>query len=307
MLDQITHLFRLRTILEEGSLRRASEKLNVTQPALSRSLAQLENYFGQQLVERHARGVKATAFGERVLSISNRIERYWEIAEDELRSEVAEKKTLMRIGGGPVWRSGILSGVLSQLQQRFPELVIELTTLVFGKTTQSLRDGHLDVAFTGVALEGGTSPSLERLKLTEVTNRVFAREDHPVFAHYRADGTIDRKRYLDYPWIVYSELPAYLAITEHAVAEHIGARPDIRFVCQNLLSVLTILQQSDALCLLPELAVHAVSAPRLVPIPLQLEANTVEIGMVFRRELLDWEPVSVLVELCRERFASPSV
>lgn len=304
MLDQITHLFRLRTILEEGSLRRASEKLNVTQPALSRSLAQLESYFGQQLVERHARGVRATAFGERVLSISNRIERYWEIAEDELRSEVVEKKTLMRIGGGPVWRSGILSGVLSQLQQRFPDLVIELTTLVYGKTTQNLRDGQLDVAFTGVALEGGTSPGLERVKLTEVTNRVFAREDHPVFAERDSKGHIDPLRYLEYPWIVYSELPAYRAITEHAVAEHIGERPNIRFVCQNLLSVLTILQHSNALSVLPALAVNAISAPRLVPVPLQLEANTVDVGMVFRRELLDWEPVSVLVELCKARFGA---
>lgn len=304
MLDQITHLFRLRTILEEGSLRGASEKLNVTQPALSRSLAQLESYFGQQLVERHARGVKATAFGERVLSISNRIERYWDIAEQELRSEVTEKKTLIRIGGGPVWRSGILSGVLSQLQQRFPDLVIELTTLVYGKTAQNLRDGHLDVAFTGVALEGGASPGIERIKLTEVTNRIFAREDHPVFAERGSDGTIDPVKYLAYPWIVYSELPAYRAITEHAVAERIGARPDIRFVCQNLLSVLTILQQSDALSVLPELSVHAVSAPRLLPVPLQLEANTVDVGIIFRRELWDWEPVRVLVDLCKERFGA---
>lgn len=302
MLDQITHLFRLRTILEEGSLRRASEKLNVTQPALSRSLAQLETYFGQKLVERHARGVKATAFGERVLSISNRIERYWEIAEHELRSEVAQKKTLIRIGGGPVWRSGILSGVLSQLQQRFPDLVIELTTLTYGKATQHLRDGHLDVAFSGVELDIGASYALERVGLTEVTNRVFAREDHPVFALRDADGHIDPKRYVDYPWIVYSELPVYRVITEHAVAEHIGARPEIRFVCQNLLSVLTILQQSNALSLLPELAVQAVSAPRLMPLPLRLEANTVEIGMIFRKEMLDWEPVRVLVELCKERF-----
>jgi DNA-binding transcriptional LysR family regulator len=303
MLDQITHLFRLRTILEEGSLRRASEKLNVTQPALSRSLAQLESFFGQQLVERHARGVRATAFGARVLSVSNRIERYWEIAEHELRSEVTEKKTLMRIGGGPVWRSGILSGVLSTLQQRFPNIVIELTTLVYGRTPQHLRDGQLDVAFTGLMLEG-PSHGLERLKLTEVTNRVFAREDHPVFAMADSNGDIARASYLGYPWIVYSELPAYRAITDHAVAEHLGQRPDIRFICQNLLSVLTILQQSDALCVLPHLGVQAVNAPRLVPVPLVLEANTVEIGMVFRKELWDWEPVQVLADLCRQRFAT---
>ncbi|SMQ85431.1 DNA-binding transcriptional regulator, LysR family [Devosia lucknowensis] len=302
MLDQITHLFRLRTILEEGSLRRASEKLNVTQPALSRSLAQLESYFGQQLVERHARGVKATAFGERVLSISNRIERYWEIAEHELRSEVTQKKTLIRIGGGPIWRSGILAGVLSQLQQQFPGLVIEFSTLTYTRTAQQLREGQLDVAFTGLALAEGHG--LERVRLTEVTNRVIAREDHPVFAAAERTGTFDSRMLLDYPWIVYSELPAYREITEHAVVQHLGRTPDVAFVCQNLLSVLTILQQSQALSVLPAMAIGAVSAPRLKPIPLLLEGNTVDVGMIFRRELMDWEPVKVLAALCEAHFGA---
>ncbi|MEQ1408709.1 LysR family transcriptional regulator [Neorhizobium sp. Rsf11] len=302
MLDQITHLFRLRTILQEGSLRRASEKLNITQPALSRSLAQLESYFGQRLVERHARGVKATAFGERVLSVSSRIERYWEIAEHELRAEAMDEKGVMRIGGGPVWRSGVLSGVLSQLQKRFPRLLIEFTTLTFGKTLQDLHEGRLDVAFGGVFNDGGTSQRFARIKLTEVSNHVMAREDHPLFATRRQDGGIAASDLLEYPWIVYSELPAYREITQHTIAEHLGGSPDIRFVCQNLLSVLTILQQSDCLCVLPELSVHAVAAPRIVPVPLPLKRNTAEIGMIFRTELQDWEPMKALVELCRTRF-----
>lgn len=302
MLDQITHLFRLRTILEEGSLRRASEKLNVTQPALSRSLAQLESYFGQQLVDRHARGVKATAFGEKVLSVSNRIERYWEIAEHELRSEVSNEKTVMRIGGGPVWRSGILSGVLAGLQSRFPDLLIEFTTLTYGKTIDDLREGRLDVAFGGVFNDGGNSARLARVKLTEVTNRIMAREGHPIFASRDERGEIPLERYRAFPWIVYSELPAYRETTQHAIAERIGGAPDIRFICQNLLSVLTLLQQSDCLCLLPELAVGAVHAPRIVPLPLRLAGNVAEIGMIFRTEMRDWAPMQTLITLCEDKF-----
>lgn len=301
MLDQITHLFRLRTILEEGSLRRASEKLNVTQPALSRSLAQLESYFGQQLVDRHARGVKATPFGEKVLSVSNRIERYWEIAEHELRAEVTDEKTVMRIGGGPVWRSGILSSVLAELQSRYPRIIIEFTTLTFGQTLQDLREGRLDVAFGGVFNDGGSSPRFARIKLTEVANYVMAREDHPLLADRNSDA-IPPSNLLAYPWIVYSELPTYREITQHTIAEHIGGMPDIRFVCQNLLSVLTILQQSDCLCVLPYLSVQAVNSPRIVPIPLPMRRRTAEIGMIFRTEMRDWAPMRTLVDLCQEKF-----
>ncbi|KFC71191.1 Transcriptional regulator [Devosia sp. LC5] len=301
MLDQITHLFRLRTILEEGSLRRASEKLNVTQPALSRSLAQLESYFGQQLVERHARGVKATPFGEKVLSVSNRIERYWEIAEHELRAEVTDEKTIMRIGGGPVWRSGILSSILAELQSSYPRIVIEFTTLTYGKTLQDLREGRLDVAFGGVFNDGGSSPRFARVKLTEVTNYVMAREDHPLLAGKNPDA-IPPSSLRAYPWIVYSELPAYREITEHTVAEYIGGLPDVRFICQNLLSVLTILQQSDCLCVLPYLSVQAVNSPKIVPIPLPMRRSTADIGMIFRTEMRDWAPMKTLLRLCQDKF-----
>jgi len=299
MLDQITHLFRLRTILEEGSLRRASEKLNVTQPALSRSLAQLEGYFGQQLVERHARGVKATPFGEKVLSISNRIERYWEIAEQELRSDASDEKAVIRIGGGPVWRSGVLSRVLAELQSRHPNIVIEFTALTYGRTLDDLHEGRLDVAFGGVFNDGGTSKRFSRVKLTDVANHVMAREDHPLL---RAGTPVVPERLVDYPWIVYSELPAYREITQHMISQHIGEAPPIRFICQNLFSVLTILQQSDCLCVLPHLAVQEVNSPRIVPIDLPLQRNVAEIGMIFRSEMADWAPMQTLVALCKARF-----
>ena len=66
MLDYVTHLFRLKAIIEEGSLGRAAQRLNVTQPALSRSVSQLEKHFGQPILIRHSRGVAPTPFGERV-------------------------------------------------------------------------------------------------------------------------------------------------------------------------------------------------------------------------------------------------
>ena len=84
MLDIVTHLFRLQAIVEESSLRRAAARLNVTQSALSRSLAQLEAYFGRPILERHARGVRPTPFGERVLSESLRLQRQWTISEQSL-------------------------------------------------------------------------------------------------------------------------------------------------------------------------------------------------------------------------------
>jgi DNA-binding transcriptional LysR family regulator len=52
------------TVAEEGQLTRAAEKLHVAQPALSKSIAQLEGQLGLKLLDRHSRGVTLTAAGE---------------------------------------------------------------------------------------------------------------------------------------------------------------------------------------------------------------------------------------------------
>ncbi|WP_196258152.1 LysR family transcriptional regulator [Pelagibacterium limicola] len=304
MLDQITHLFRLRIILEEGSLRRATERLGLTQPALSRSLAQLEAHFGQPLVERHARGVKATPFGARVLKVSNRIERYWDIATHELTVPAGNEKIRLRIGAGPAWRSGILSPVLVEMQRRFPFLVVEMIPLVFGKALDDLREGKIDVAYGGIISEPFDSANLVSHKLTEVTNQVMARKDHPIFRTATADGTIPSDQLLAYPWIVYTELPIYRETTMHAIYERLGRDPDVRLICQNLLTALTMIQQSDSLCVLPSLAAIDALSPPVVPIPVALHLRKADIGMIYRDELTDWEPMAALVDLCRAHFGT---
>ncbi|MBU2774841.1 LysR family transcriptional regulator [Acidithiobacillus ferrooxidans] len=72
------------TIVREGSLRRAAEKLYVTASALDRRLQDLEEELGTQLFERHARGMRLTAAGEIYV---NYIRRH--IAESErVQSEI---------------------------------------------------------------------------------------------------------------------------------------------------------------------------------------------------------------------------
>ncbi|MDD7973224.1 LysR family transcriptional regulator [Roseinatronobacter alkalisoli] len=306
MLDQITHLFRLRTILAEGSLRRAAEKLNVTQPALSRSLAQLEARFGQPLVERHARGVVATAFGTRVLAVSNRIERYWEIAEHELTSDQTQFKMRMRIGAGPLWRSGILSPIFVEMQKRHPELIFEVVPLTFGETAKDLAEARLDVAFSGM-LSGNPGETgkynLIRHKLAEISNEIMAREDHPIFNDLDSDALVRPAALLDYPWIVYTEWPIYGEITQHMIYERLGRNADIRMLCQNLLVTLTMLQQSDNLCFLPEFAINSARAPRVVPVPFTLHPRRADVGIVHRKELSDWAPMQTLIDLSQELFS----
>lgn len=54
----------LETLVEEGSFRRAAERLGVTQPHVSQSLRRLEEKYGAMIVDRHASPFRLTPLGE---------------------------------------------------------------------------------------------------------------------------------------------------------------------------------------------------------------------------------------------------
>src|SRR6188472_1668916 len=75
-------LERFVDVVESGSLSRTSRRLNISQPALSKSLGLIEERLGMKLLERGPRGVRATNFGDvfykRARTIISQFRRTWE-------------------------------------------------------------------------------------------------------------------------------------------------------------------------------------------------------------------------------------
>jgi DNA-binding transcriptional LysR family regulator len=91
---ELRHLRCLVAIVEAGGFTGAAAELGVTQPAVSRTLAALEDVLGVRLLRRTSREVVLTAAGERVLAHSRRV-----LAEvEELAREARSGRTRLRIG-----------------------------------------------------------------------------------------------------------------------------------------------------------------------------------------------------------------
>jgi DNA-binding transcriptional LysR family regulator len=60
----LRHLRNMLAVIEEGSLGKAAEKLNISQPALTKSIQRLEEQLGVKLFERKARGMEATSYAD---------------------------------------------------------------------------------------------------------------------------------------------------------------------------------------------------------------------------------------------------
>lgn len=291
-------LFRFQAIAEAGSVRRAAEALNVTQPALSRSLSQLEKAYGEALLERHARGVRPTAFGQRLLSTISRLARDWELAEAELAGGNPGAEGRLRIHAGPLWASVVLPPVIAKLHESYPNLTVEMTPST-GTSMTALLDGRIDVSFGGLYAPDRNHPQVEARAFSLIRDRVAARVDHPIQNCDPNDFGIVH----NYPWIIYAADPIYEAETLHAVMERTGALPQVRVRSSSLLAIFRLLQCGNYLCILPDAAVNGIPGHPIRPVPIELGRRNSETGALYRRAIAHYPPMQMLLELCGAYFA----
>lgn len=156
-------LKQLRTFLhvaETGSLTKAAERLNVTQPALSRHIQALEEAAGVPLFVRTGRGLILSEAGR---EIAPRIQILAEEME-RLRTDMAalsgEVRGEVRLGLPPSVGLRLAGPVVETFHKRYPHVQLGVTQLLSGAIEDNLLNGRLDI---GVIYEGdGLSSALRR-------------------------------------------------------------------------------------------------------------------------------------------------
>ena len=97
-LPNINHLYYFWTIAKEGSIKKASQKLHLTQPGLSAQLKNLENYFGKKLFDRKVRKLILNDAGKIAVDYCNTIFNLTEEMKHSIRQIKPVKQTLVRVG-----------------------------------------------------------------------------------------------------------------------------------------------------------------------------------------------------------------
>lgn len=138
------------TVVREESITKASEVLHITQPTLSRQLAQLEEEIGVKLFDRGTRKIKLTNEGillrrraEEILLLVDKTER--ELVEQE---EQVEGK--ISIGCGEIASVQMLSELIKNFHQKYPLVTFDIYTATADLVKEQMDKGLLDL---GLLLE----------------------------------------------------------------------------------------------------------------------------------------------------------
>jgi DNA-binding transcriptional LysR family regulator len=167
------------TIAEIGHLGRAAEKLNRSQPALSKSIQRLEESLGTRLFKRDGRRIKLTDVGELLLARSKQLRLNISETEREVRDFASGLIGNIRLGCAASMAEHLLPQLVSSLLKRAPDLTLSLSIAQDDVLRESLRAGRLDAIICPLLVD---DPQFRSYPLTQDEAVVVASEDHPIFA-----------------------------------------------------------------------------------------------------------------------------
>lgn len=247
----LRHLRHLLALADHGSFGRAATALQMTQPALSRSLQALEKTVGTTLFDRSKAGVAPTDEGRLLIQRARDLV----TAADELDREVSRRRQVQGAGGivvgcGPYPAETVMPAALARFTEAAPLVRVRLVLRDWDELLAKLRARELDffVAETSTLL---LEPDLEIEQLKPHPVFFMARRGHPLTQR----ASIRPEDVFAYPFLSVSRLPPrtlepMLAALRDA-EPGVPGRPFPAVEFASLAGARRIAEQSDALVALP--------------------------------------------------------
>ncbi|RAO76708.1 LysR family transcriptional regulator [Dyella jiangningensis] len=178
-------LRQLRAFLAVARLqhfRRAAESLHLSQPAVSRHVAELESELGLKLFDRNTREVVPTEAGRYLESAIGRVLDELEGVLAHVHSESERRRGKVHVASVPTLSAGLMPPCIAECARRFPELVIQLHDQAQTMVLDSVRGGEVDF---GLAIEPPDTGEFDSELILRDPFVLVCRPDHPL-------ATLDR-------------------------------------------------------------------------------------------------------------------
>jgi DNA-binding transcriptional LysR family regulator len=164
---------------DEAHFGRAAELAHITQPAMSKSIAKLEDDLGVPLFERTASGVEPTRFARILRRHAQNVANELRFVSIELAALTGGTAGTFSLGVGPAWSLSVFPPYLIELRKRFPTVDIHVRIGVRDQLVPRLLDGSIDV-WLGSLHELDNIDAIMCTPTGTAQMTVFAASNHPL-------------------------------------------------------------------------------------------------------------------------------
>lgn len=193
-LKQLRHFV---AVVDCGSLSAASHILHLTQPAITRSIKNLEAQMRATLLDREARGVKPTEAGRSLYRRAKLIINEMANTVADVSAAAAGGQGRLDIGIAPIFASALTDEIIIALTDRFPKLELHVSSRLYDNLIAELTNGTLDLVLTNL-LPGKLPEGIRAEPLLDVHVNFFAGAGHPL----ASAKVVDEQALLEAQWIL---------------------------------------------------------------------------------------------------------
>lgn len=272
-LRQLRHFV---AVVDSGNLSRAADRVAISQPALTRSIKNLEDLLGMDLLERKPRGVTPTEAGlalyrhaQIVLNACQRLTR-------EVRELERGVTGTVHIGVGAMYATHLTSQVAEILCEAHPRLALVINESFFEDLLKQLNDGRLDVIFTNFP-PVPVSPNLVLEPLTSVRSSIMAGRNHPLAARRE----LTRADLVPHRWVIADQPHAQDSFEKYFSADGLPPPRDV-FRTNSLNLMISLVASGKFLSPLPEHLISERMADGVRPLPIENHVIERQAGLIYR-------------------------
>ncbi|MDE1168009.1 MAG: LysR family transcriptional regulator [Pseudomonas sp.] len=285
------------TIAELGHLGRAAEKLNRSQPALTKSIQRLEESLGTKLFQRDGRRIKLTDVGELLLARGKQLQQSIAETEREVRDFAIGAVGNIRLGCASSMAEYLLPRLTAALLARAPDITLSLVIGQDDLLRESLLSGRLDMIICSMI---SSDPQLQSHSLLKDEAVVVASANHPIF-----DGPYKMADLNRYRWVLPGPSVSSRRWVENAFASRQLPPPFVQ-IETNTISVLPrLIAHTNLLSFLArESLEYGQGMSLLREVPLAQTTMTRTIGVTVRAGAYQSPAAQVMLSMLKDRGQS---
>lgn len=285
-------------VAEAGSFTHAGETLNLSQSAVSRQVATLEESLQAALFHRHARGLKLTEQGEFLYRTVHDVFSQLAMAEARIAENRERPEGPLKINTTVAFGSVWLTPRINRFVERYPDIEVSLV----------LADNELDLSMreadAAIRMTQPTQPDLIQRRLMTMHYHVFAAPEYlKKFGMPKKAADLDDHRLIVYGEDAQPPVPNLNWLLEAGMPKGERRKPVLQV--SNIYGIFRAVQSGLGLAALPEYMSRETG--NLVEVLPELRGPSIDAYFVYPEELRDSKRIVVLRDFLLSQFSADNM
>ena len=240
------HLFLLDSLGKTKNMHVTAQHMNLSQPAVSKMLKEIESLFGFDIFERQPRSMIPTTLGEHVIKYAHTTLNGAEGFVEQMKSLHNGGHGYLKVGGIFAATSAVLPEAILEIKQNYPLLNVEVVEQTSGNLMKMLEEKTLDLAI-GRFSEQGQQQNFDFTPLAPENFCLVVNSSHPL----SGGEAVPLDKLFEWPWLLYPKGTPIRNRMEESFAKAGVALPQNIVVTISVQTFLELLQRGPMIGMLP--------------------------------------------------------